>query len=672
MKIKSVNLKNFRQFYGTQQLEFSCDPQKNVTVVHAENTYGKTTLLNSVYWALFENTTAKFENPKNIVSWPAKSDGDQLASVGVEFYDKDNSFLATRFYDQASRKSEFEVSKIVGGNYTPLRTPDDFINTVIPKEMAKYFFFDGEAAEAFSSEKNYKAVGEAIRAILGCSLAERAIEDLKAIDKDLKREIGSKSSDDRLKDLSEFIEKADEFIDEAEGKIENLRAKISANDRLHSTIIASLRDSKAVKKIQEKRDRKENEKTDLEQKIKRCNAKILKWLSKSGTSLLGRRLAEQTREFIDDEETRRKIPSPYNEDLVNSLLADKICICGRELTPGSAEWQTVANLLKDAATSDLVNKISRARSRINSIIEVSKDAHDDLIDLQQDLGALKNQFATVEAEIKSLGQRIENSKIAEIEDKEKARKKLEQKIHSDTKRIGTHESEIKRAKNEKSAAEREFKTLSHKNKLANKLLSRRSLVVTARERLSELLKNYEGEARESIEKEINDILAYVAHNHRVCRFNENFSISLTKYDGTPTPKSSGESQLLSLVFMASLIKYASSRLDDTSLILKPGTVAPLVLDSPFGQLDKVYQTEMATFLPKLAPQLVLFLSSTQGNEKVLEALEPYIGAEYVLLSHSEGDQGKKKVTELIRGGRSIQTKLFSQNTEMTEIVRLDS
>ena len=30
----------------------------------------------------------------------------------------------------------------------------------------------------------------------------------------------------------------------------------------------------------------------------------------------------------------------------------------------------------------------------------------------------------------------------------------------------------------------------------------------------------------------------------------------------------------------------------------PGTVAPLVLDSPFGQLDPEYRKSTATFIPK--------------------------------------------------------------------------
>lgn len=48
MEIKSVRLRDFRQFYGDQTIVFATDPNRNVTLVHAENGVGKTTLLNAI------------------------------------------------------------------------------------------------------------------------------------------------------------------------------------------------------------------------------------------------------------------------------------------------------------------------------------------------------------------------------------------------------------------------------------------------------------------------------------------------------------------------------------------------------------------------------------------------------------------------------------------------
>lgn len=45
MKLRKLELKNFRQFYGQQSVEFSTDREKNITLIHAENGTGKTAFL---------------------------------------------------------------------------------------------------------------------------------------------------------------------------------------------------------------------------------------------------------------------------------------------------------------------------------------------------------------------------------------------------------------------------------------------------------------------------------------------------------------------------------------------------------------------------------------------------------------------------------------------------
>ena len=52
MLIHSISMHDFRQFKGTQTLSFSCDKEKNVTVLLGDNTFGKTTILQAFNWCL--------------------------------------------------------------------------------------------------------------------------------------------------------------------------------------------------------------------------------------------------------------------------------------------------------------------------------------------------------------------------------------------------------------------------------------------------------------------------------------------------------------------------------------------------------------------------------------------------------------------------------------------
>ena len=56
MLLKSMTLTNFRQFNGTQSINFSVDPEKNVTVIMGENGSGKTTLAQAFTWCLYGST----------------------------------------------------------------------------------------------------------------------------------------------------------------------------------------------------------------------------------------------------------------------------------------------------------------------------------------------------------------------------------------------------------------------------------------------------------------------------------------------------------------------------------------------------------------------------------------------------------------------------------------
>ncbi|MBT6325854.1 MAG: AAA family ATPase, partial [Bdellovibrionales bacterium] len=53
MNLLKLTLNNFRIFYGERVIEFSNDSNKNVTLVHAENGMGKTTMLNAIKWCLY-------------------------------------------------------------------------------------------------------------------------------------------------------------------------------------------------------------------------------------------------------------------------------------------------------------------------------------------------------------------------------------------------------------------------------------------------------------------------------------------------------------------------------------------------------------------------------------------------------------------------------------------
>ena len=56
MNLLSLKMVNFRTFYGEHKIVFSNESNENVTLVHAENSTGKTTMLNALKWCFYAKT----------------------------------------------------------------------------------------------------------------------------------------------------------------------------------------------------------------------------------------------------------------------------------------------------------------------------------------------------------------------------------------------------------------------------------------------------------------------------------------------------------------------------------------------------------------------------------------------------------------------------------------
>lgn len=677
MEIKSIRLKNFRQFYGDHTIVLAGKGKQNVTLIHAENGVGKTTLLNSVLWTFFGETTKKFEQKDRIVNFEAEKEGERSASVEIIFKHEGTEYLATRTHLVTMggyAKPRFSVMKVgtSGALSDPLPNPDAFINTVIPLAMAPYFFFDGEQAETFSSETNNKAIAAAIRDILGSTLIETAITDLRYVAKKFNEEIGHAAGDSEISRLEMRISELEGDKDRRAERILVLDKNIDLLNEQLNAIAKKLLEAREAEQLQRTREEKIYQLRTTEAQLKETQTEILRWISSKALATVSETLTSQSIDFIDEESLKGRIPSPYNEDFVKGLLEAGTCVCERPLNSGTNEWRAIQSLLSSAMNAEVLSRVVRARARIAVLREQREDAPTILKSAEEKLARLTQFQNTLEREIAEISQKIANLPVAEIRERERARKELDKKLDE-------HKTERIRAirDNEISSEEimklnRQVADLALKNVAAQKLVIRRDLANRAADFLQVFLSANEHKAREEIEAAVNRVLENTTRRHYKFEVDESFQIRLLFDDGTPTPKSGGENQMMSLAFLAALVEYAEKRsLQDENGLFIPATVAPLVLDSPFGQLDDAYREATAKFVPSMAPQVVLLISSSQGKAEVINALEDRIGAEYVLIANNTGQKGDKKQDFLTIGGKKMATTLFGRERNMTEIQRIE-
>ena len=112
-------------------------------------------------------------------------------------------------------------------------------------------------------------------------------------------------------------------------------------------------------------------------------------------------------------------------------------------------------------------------------------------------------------------------------------------------------------------------------------------------------------------------------------------------------KSTGENQVISLSFIASLVNLAKERNKAKTTFFKGG-VYPLIMDSPFGALDKEYREKIAQHIPDLADQVIIFASNSQWSKEVDERCRPFIGREYSLVYHAPKSKGREEDTSYVK------------------------
>ena len=670
MWLSQITLKDFRCFHGEHSIEFSQDPNRNVTLVHAENGVGKTTLLNALLWCFYGQTTERFEKRDDLVNYDAKAAGVQHAYVEVLFEHNSSRYRARRFTKGGGGEREFTVMRIDNGSHVTLPNADAFINTVIPKSMAGHFLFDGEHAEFFLGEDNRRAIKRAVQDILGCSLIETAIVDLEETATWYRKQIPNTKASSSMDVLSSRIDALSGQITAAHAAKEGLTGEIETVEQRIADIDDKLRNSTAAKSLQARRDKARAELVRAQSREKDSQTEVLKWLGENGRFLVSTKLTQLAMDHLDQQETKGRLPSPYNEEFVHDILDMKRCICGAALEPGTDAHIAVSSLLQKAANATLRSRISKVKARLSHLKQERLKAPGRLDAASKRLNDARQDISRNEQELDDVSEALKGIDFDDIAQRETKRNDLRREANTKREQLGSLGVRIQSAEADKATAERDLKKLADDDAGARIFMHRYALCERLKGQLEKELKEEEETARGVIRASIGRILGDTSRKAFKLSMSSDYSISLVNDAGTQMPKSSGENQLLGLAFTAALVEFAKARENAADHRLLKGTVAPLVLDSPFGQLDEDYRRTTASFIPEMAGQVILMVSKSQGSGPVIEALRQRIGEEVVLVRQNRADREGRKPEIRQFHGKDVETAVFGAQSDGSAFIRV--
>ena len=689
MILERLVVENFRQFRGRQEIVFADNRARNVTLVHAENGFGKTTLLNAFRWALHgdDGLTEDFEKPEEIINDVEARSGrdpnDIAATVELTFKHDLERITITRKLTLAQQRADHRKPLLTvevmrdGQTFNNVAGPAQKIRTIVPEGIAEFLFFNGENIDHLAMEENAAKVAEAIRVMLGLELIKTTINDLKHpnVRGKFVKELRDNTSEEKQALLDEQQEGDAELAKIGERRAQVVK-EIESCDREVQLIDHKLEANREAAELQLRRGRLQAEERELQAKRTESTRRLSRLIAEDGYTLFAQGLVARGREIVAALRAEGKIPARVLNTFLQELLESGNCICKRCLEPGSEHRKAVENLLTIAGDQEFNNAVGALDHALGLIDGVASKTRENLQVLNADRLELSTQIRRVEEELEEIHQKLGAKNDNQVQELEEARRNHLLKrdaLQKELGRLGEKEEALKARAAEIKKAVDAIVESEEQARLAQRRLD---AIDDSIKTLEDLLAAEIAELRPELNKEINRHFKDVIDKDYWCELSEDFKLRARKQvisgstaEATDVAANTALRQSLSLAFVGSLVSMAAKRAEIPTILRGlSGAVYPVVMDSPFGSLDLSYRKGVAKMLPALANQVVAFVSSSQYNGPVEQVFTEgsLVGKRYYLVYHGPKlpDEARQ---QLKIEGENVQ--LYQQSAEEFTVIK---
>jgi DNA sulfur modification protein DndD len=685
MKLISIRLCNFRQFYGKTPEIILASGERNTTILHGNNGAGKTTILNAFTWVLYEKFSAAFSSEEQLVNKRAITEAQHQDSlecwVEVGFEHNNKRYQAKRLCRAYKTLTGVELGKselylqIAGDDgrwLLPEQSAEDIIGRILPVSLHQYFFFDGERIEQIVRSEQKLEIAEATKTLLGVEVLTRSIKHLKEAKKTLETELATIGDLETKKILreQEKLEKESERL--LNGQIETAQ-ELEHQYELKKILSNRLLELSGAEELQRLREELEAREKLLRGQLKQAKDALRRAISSRGYGVF---LSEATAEFravVDELREKGELPVGIKRQFVSDLLNEKRCICGAELIEGTHPHHQVSTWMDKAGIVDVEETAIRMITQVDEIEKQVPEFWEEVDRQQDNVAKGRTELSSIETQLDDIKKKLRSFPNEDISQLQKRLDETEEKIRELTLEQGATSQKITRLSVE---IESKVKQVAkHKMNESKQSLAQRRIAATqdSIERLIEVKTRLDNQFRSSLENRVQEIFALISFTPYIPKLSEKYELTLienTAAQETTVAASTGENQILSLSFIAGIIDRVRDWIQENALMGPDSSTFPIVMDSPFGSLDEIYRRQIAKILPQLANQLVILVTKTQWRGEVAQEMAKYLGREYVLTYNSPKPDCEEDSIEL--GGENYPLVKQSPNqSEYTEIVEVD-
>ena len=685
MKLTSIKLCNFRQFYGKTPEIFLSSGAQNTTIIHGNNGAGKTTLLNAFTWVLYEKFSAAFSSEDQLVNKRAiaearnKDPVECWVELGFEHGDKRyqvrrvcRAYKTEAGVDLSKTELYLQIAGDDGRWLLPQQLPEDIIGRILPVSLHQYFFFDGERIEQIVRSDKKSEISEATKTLLGVEVLNRSIKHLKEAKKTLEAElaaIGDSETKNLLKEQGK-LEQESERLSKRQVEIEQ---ELENQGELKKTIGNRLLEVSGAEELQNLRDELEVREKLLREQLKQAKDALKRAISTRGYTVLLPEVTAEFRAIVDDLRNKGELPVGIKRQFVGDLLDKQRCICGAKLIEGSHAHKQVSAWIDKAGIADVEETAIRMSAQVDEIDKQVPEFWEEVDRQQDNIAKWRTELSGIETQLDDIKKKLRSFPNEDISQLQKRLDETEEKIRDLTLEKGANQQQIARLSSDIEAKAKQI--AKHKTNESKQELAQRRIAATqeAIERLTEVRSRLDTQFRSSLEKRVQEIFTSISFTPYIPKLSEKYELTLvenTAGQETIVAASTGENQILSLSFIAGIIDQVREWIQENTLMGPDSSTFPIVMDSPFGSLDEVYRRQIAKTLPKLANQLVVLVTKTQWRGEVEQEMMKHIGKEYVLTYNSPKPDCEEDSIEL-GGVRYPLVRQRPNEFEYTEIVEVD-
>lgn len=693
MKIKNIELYNYRLYKGVNKINFPNGRDKNIYLVSGQNGFGKTTFLHSLVWCLYGRLMADIDetfrkemssninggnyntfligNLNNSAKQKVLSEfsEEELSSIKKKGYSIDNEHIkefstysvSIEFSDivipsipcqslKIIRSFDFiretenievlidnipnEISKEIGH--------DVFINDfILNKDIARFFFFDSEhivtLAETNTIDDKRKLCS-AYNEVLGV----KKYEDLKKNLENMRLRFRKKSADIEVrKQLNDLIDKQKQLtnlITEQEKQasdIDNQLVLIRKDDE--GLQIQLLREGNRT--TLDELNRQEALLETVRKKDADYKLRIKEFLDFAPFAISGKLLQKAKTQIEHDFNILQSQNNIHNQNyLLEGIKSEMQDVFEDTSIPENLKKQLIESFQK------IISKYQNQVSDAEPLMNVSKEIFDEFNSVYSNLtSTYKIEFEHLADDYKKNKQILDRTarSISNMQAKENDNviKNIRKQKNEIERNIATLESKIRQLHEEKGALNKELAVISRKvSELSKKVSiddsdSKKDKV--AEQLINELntfLVSLKKDRKSALENRIQTILNNLMHK---TDFISNVDVVIND-DIIDINLFDSDGGLINKEMLSKGEQqlYATSLLK--AFVEESEIKFPVIIDSPLQKFDKSHANKIITeFYPTISEQVILFpLLHKELSNNEFETMKPYINSVYVLKNNN--------------------------------------